>query len=75
MIRLVYKVNGEYYNTLPTAIKNSSNNDFIYLFVGEKSDMPFSGRRNKIATLQWVKDTLHLFGYQWKEENNKEYAI
>lgn len=75
MIQLIYKVNEKCYNTLLAAMMHSGHGDFIYLFVGSTSEMPFSGRSYKKASYQWVKDTLFLFGYHWKQEKGKEYAI
>lgn len=57
MIQIVYKVNGESFDTLSLAQMHcKSEYDNIYLYVGSKS-------------------VLQSFGYHWKREDNKEYAI
>lgn len=75
-IQIIYKVNGESFDTLELAQMHcKSKDDDIYLYVGSKSAMPFSRRPKWDANETWVEDTLYWFGYHWKREDNKEYAI
>ena len=55
--------------------KIKSKYDNIHLYVGKKSVMPFSTRPKWDTNEIWVEETLQLFGYHWKREDNKEYAI
>ena len=76
MIQIVYKVNGESFDTLALAQMHcKSEYDNIYLYVGKKSVMPFSTRPKWDANEIWVEETLQLFDYHWKREDNKEYVI
>ena len=76
MIQLVYVVNGESFDTLQSAQMHcKSKYDNILLYVGKKSVMPFSRRPKWDTNDIWVKETLQWFGYHWKRENNKDYAI
>ena len=76
MLQIIYKVNGESFDTLALAQMHcKSKDDNIYLYVGSKSAMPFSRRPKWDANETWVEDTLYSFGFHWKREDNKEYAI
>ena len=75
-LQIIYKVNGESFDTLALAQMHcKSKDDDIYLYVGSKSTMPFSRRPKRSANETWVEDTLYSFGFHWKREDNKEYVI
>lgn len=75
-IQIIYRVNGESFDTLALAQMHcKSKYDNIHLYVGKKSVMPFSRRPKWDTNDTWVKETLQWFGYHWKRENNKDYAI
>ena len=75
-IQIIYRVNGESFDTLALAQMHcKSEDDNIYLYVGSKSVMPFSRRPKWDTNKTWVEETLQWFGYHWKREDNKEYAV
>ena len=76
MLQIIYKVNGESFDTLELAQMHcKSKYDNIHLYVGKKSVMPLSRRPKWDTNETWVKGTLYWFGFHWKREDNKEYAV
>ena len=76
MLQIIYKVNGESFGTLELAQMHcKSKYDNIHLYVGEKSVMPLSRRSKWDTNETWVQETLYWFGFHWKREDNKEYAV
>ena len=76
MLQIIYKVNGESFGTLELAQMHcKSKYDNIHLYVGGKSVMPLSRRPKWDTNETWVQETLYWFGFYWKREDNKEYAV